>query len=397
MVGYVLRPGVDGNGVRRVMNLMDIIMHRLFAFCLGSLLCMLPLTGSAEELKDQWLTIAAVGDIMMGTTYPEPLLPPQDGKGIFQAVKGSLQGADLLFGNLEGPLLDEGESTKCKKPGKTCYAFKTPVRYVAYLKDAGFSALNIANNHASDFGGNGLESTISILSAAEIQAVGGKAIARFTIKGRRVAVVGFFYFETLYAYSLQDTAEAVKIVRSLKEANDLVVVSFHGGAEGSTAQHVTGLNEEFLGEDRGNVAAFAHAVIDAGADLVIGHGPHVLRALEVYQGKLIAYSLGNFLAYERFNLDGPNGLSVVLKVHIDPVTGDFKEGELVPVKLGTQGIPVPDSSGKAISLIRNLTKQDIKESGLTVADDGMIRLRQGRPRAATPASSATSSAGAGSL
>ncbi len=353
-------------------------MIRLFISFIGLLFCLLPLPGQAQEQPDQTLTITAVGDIMMGTTYPDPLLPPHDGEGIFDAVKGSFQGADILFGNLEGPLLDEGESTKCKKPGKTCYAFKTPLRYVAYLKDAGFSALNIANNHASDFGKEGVESTISTLGAAEIQPVGGKRVASYTIKGRRIAMVGFFYFEAPYAYPMQNRSEAAEIVRSLKETNDIVVVSFHGGAEGSTAQHVTYATEEFLGEDRGNVAAFAHAVIDAGADLVLGHGPHVLRALEVYQGKLIAYSLGNFLAYERFNIDGPNGVSAVLTVHLDALTGDFQDGELMPVKLGAQGIPVQDSSRKAITLMRNLTKQDIKDPGLIIADDGAVQLKDGK-------------------
>lgn len=373
-------------------------MHRSLFPLITLLLSLVALPVQAQEPSGQTLTITAVGDIMMGTTYPEPLLPPHDGRGIFDAVKGSLQGADILFGNLEGPLLDEGESTKCKKPGKTCYAFKTPVRYVAYLKDAGFNALNIANNHASDFGSEGIESTLSTLGAATIQPVGGKAVANYVIKGRRIAVVGFFYFEGPYAYAMQNISEAAKIVRTLKETNDLIIVSFHGGAEGSTAQHVTGETEEFLGEDRGNVAAFAHAVIDAGADLVLGHGPHVLRALEVYQGKLIAYSLGNFLAYERFNLDGPNGISVVLKAHLDVATGDFQDGELVPMKLGTQGIPVLDSSRKAIALIRDLTKQDIKEPGLVIADDGALQVKNGKGRTATqstvtaPASSGISGA-----
>lgn len=364
-------------------------MYRFFISFISLLLCLLPLPGQAQEQPCQTLTITAVGDIMMGTTYPENLLPPHDGKGIFDAVKGSFQGADLLFGNLEGPLLDEGESTKCKKPGKTCYAFKTPVRYVAHLKDAGFNALSIANNHASDFGREGVESTITTLGTATIQPVGGKAVATYTIKGKRIAVVGFFYFEGAYAYPMQHTTEAAKIVRTLKETNDLVVVSFHGGAEGSTAQHVTGAIEEFLGEDRGNVAAFAHAVIDAGADLVLGHGPHVLRALEVYQGKLIAYSLGNFLTYERFNLDGPNGVSVVLTAHLDAATGDFLDGQLVPVKLGTQGIPVLDSSRKAITLIRNLTKQDIKNPGLIIAADGSVQVKNGKARQVQPGSAAT--------
>ncbi|HEX9137512.1 MAG TPA: CapA family protein [Nitrospirota bacterium] len=125
--------------------------------------CSQPVNGFSQTLADNCLTIAAVGDIMMGTTYPEKLLPPNDGAGIFESVKDAFQGNDIVLGNLEGPLVDEGTTTKCKKPGKTCYAFKTPIRYVAYLKEAGFTALHIANNHASDFGQEGIESTLRAL------------------------------------------------------------------------------------------------------------------------------------------------------------------------------------------------------------------------------------------
>ncbi|HEX9137513.1 MAG TPA: CapA family protein [Nitrospirota bacterium] len=163
---------------------------------------------------------------------------------------------------------------------------------------------------------------------------------------------------------------AQKIIQELKAVNDLVIVSFHGGAEGASAAHVTGEDEVFLGEERGNVVAFAKAVIDAGADLVIGHGPHVLRALDVYKDKLIVYSLGNFLTYERFNLDGPNGLSVILKARIDTSTGSFIDGELVPVKLVNEGIPVRDPKGRGITMIRKLTKEDIPGQKLSFADDG---------------------------
>jgi len=316
------------------------------------------------------LTIAAVGDIMMGTTYPENLLPPNDGAGIFESVKDAFQGSDIVLGNLEGPLVDDGTTTKCKKPGKTCYAFRTPTRYVAYLKGAGFTTLHIANNHASDFGQEGIESTLHELDGAGIQSVGGKAIAHFEIKGKRTAVAGFSFSTSPYSFSILDTDAAQKLVRELKAANDLVIVSFHGGAEGASAAHLTGEDETFLGEERGNVVAFAKAVIDAGADLVIGHGPHVLRALEVYKDKLIVYSLGNFLTYERFNLDGPNGLSVILKVRIDTSTGNFIDGVLVPVKLVNQGIPVGDPKGRGITLIRKLTNEDNPGQKLSFADDG---------------------------
>jgi len=319
---------------------------------------------------DNCLTIAAVGDIMMGTTYPENLLPPNDGAGIFDNVKDSFQGSDIVFGNLEGPLLDEGTTTKCKNPGKTCYAFKTPARYAAYLKEAGFTTLNIANNHAADFGQDGIDSTLRALNGAGIQSIGGKAIAHFEIKGKRIAVAGFSYSDSPYAYSILDTDAAQKLVRELRAANDLIIISFHGGAEGAPAARVTGESETFLGEERGNVVAFARAVIDAGAALVIGHGPHVLRAVEVYKNKLIVYSLGNFLTYERFNLDGPSGLSVILKARIDTSTGSFVDGELVPLKLVNEGIPIRDPKGRGIKLIRRLTQEDIRGQKLSFADDG---------------------------
>lgn len=129
------------------------------------------------------------------------------------------------------------------------------------------------------------------------------------------------------------------IIRSAKAHSDVVIVSFHGGAEGENALHVTGMKEMFAGENRGNVREFAHQAVEAGADLVIGHGPHVLRAMEVYRKKLIAYSLGNFLTYGMFNLKGPNGTGAILQVRIDSETGGFLSGRIVPTSLQQGGTP----------------------------------------------------------
>jgi poly-gamma-glutamate capsule biosynthesis protein CapA/YwtB (metallophosphatase superfamily) len=318
------------------------------------------------------ITIAAVGDIMMGSDYPEAKLPPRDGEGIFEAVKQAFSGQDIVFGNLEGPLLEGGRSTKCEKLSR-CFAFRTPTRYVRYLREAEFTTVSVANNHASDFGDEGRESTLRTLASAGIQAAGGKAVARFTIKGKKIALAGFSYSTpSRYSFSLLDIPEAVRIVRDLKKENDLVIVSFHGGAEGETAQHLTGKAEVFMGEERGDEMSFAHAVVDAGADLVIGHGPHVLRALQVYRGKLIVYSLGNFLGYERFNINGPSGRSIVLQARLDAETGDFLGGTLVPVRLVNEGIPEPDLERQAVDLIKSLTRQDVPRSGIVISDDGTI-------------------------
>lgn len=330
-------------------------------------------TVRAEEPAPPLITIAAVGDVMMGSTHPDVKLPPRDGEGIFDAVRHLFAGSDIVFGNLEGPLIDGGKTTKCETLSY-CFAFRTPVRYVRYLKEAGFTALGVANNHASDFGEEGRESTLRTLASAGLQAVGGPAVARFTVRGRRVAFAGFSYSTSSpYSFNILDIPEAQRVVRRLKSEHDIVIVSFHGGAEGSDAQHVPGRQEIYRGEDRGDVMRFSRSVIDAGADLVIGHGPHVLRALEVYRGKLIAYSLGNFLTYERFSLRGPNGISMVLRAALDPVTGDFIEGSLVPVRLVNEGIPEPDPERTAVSIVRTLTRKDISRQNMMIAADGTIR------------------------
>lgn len=327
------------------------------------------MTANANE----YLTITAVGDIMMGTTYPEILLPPDDGRGIFDNIRKEFSGGDIVFGNLEGPLIDEGKTTKCdNSTSGQCYAFKTPTRYVRYLKDAGFNVIGIANNHSSDFGTQGIESTIGTLTSSDIKPVGGKSIGFLVIKGKTIAVVRFSFSSSPYSYSILDINKSVEIIRKLKETNDIVIVSFHGGAEGKSAAHISEGNEYFLGENRGNVMKFSRSVIDAGADMVIGHGPHVLRAFEIYKRKLIAYSLGNFLTYGMFNIKGPNGLSAILKAQLDSETGNFIQGEIVPLKLINGGIPEIDTGREALKLLRKLTIEDIDNANLAISDEGIL-------------------------
>jgi len=316
-------------------------------------------TGPVESLPA--IRVAAVGDVMMGTTFPEAILPPEDGATLFRSVAPMLAGHDVVFGNLEGPLTDLPRSPKCPKPrrnGRPCFAFRIPPRYAARLAEAGFTAVSVANNHALDFGMEGLDNTLDVLDAAGIEAVGGERVAVFTFAGKSVAVAGFSYsLRTRYVHPLRDIEAAREIVAELKGEFDLVVVSFHGGAEGARAMRVTDAEEEFMGENRGNVVRFARAVVDAGADLVLGHGPHVPRAIEVYRGKLIAYSLGNFAVYSMFNIKGPSGLGYVLQAELDPETGNVVRFRTPSVALRHPGIPEPDPSGKAEALLRKLSEE----------------------------------------
>jgi len=344
-------------------------MFRHLSLALLLLLSLLPaLPARAEDNvavvplgQPRTIRVAAVGDVMMGTTFPEEILPPEDGATLFRSVAPLLAGHDVVFGNLEGPLTDASLSPKCPKPrrdGRPCFAFRTPPRYASLLAEAGFTAVNVANNHSLDFGMEGLDNTLAVLDAAGIGAVGGERVAVAVVAGKSVAVAGFSYsLRTKYVHPLLDTDAAREIVAGLKREHDLVIVSFHGGAEGAGALRVADAEERFMGERRGNVVRFARAAVEAGADLVLGHGPHVPRAIEVYRGKLIAYSLGNFAVYSMFNIKGPSGLGYALQVELDPETGDVVRFRTPSVALRHPGIPDPDPSGKAEALLRKLSEE----------------------------------------
>jgi poly-gamma-glutamate capsule biosynthesis protein CapA/YwtB (metallophosphatase superfamily) len=280
---------------------------------------------------------------------------------IFADVTEWLQDATFTFGNLEGPLCDDGTTDKCEE-GENCYAFRTPTRYGQYLVDAGFDVVSIANNHALDFGEycRGVtEATLDGLGVAHSGRPG--TIATIERGGFRIGLIAFH--TAPHSNWVNDHDAAAELVRTADLTHDLVVVSFHGGAEGEDALHVPDGPESYYGENRGDLRRFARAVIDAGADLVLGHGPHVPRALEIYQGRLIAYSLGNFATYGRFSLRGAKGISLVLEAQLTE-EGRFVAGRILPVKLVDGGFPVQDEQEQSIELIRELTAADFPETGV---------------------------------
>ncbi len=321
--------------------------------------------------SDGEITLAAVGDVMLGSTFPDAsLLPPNDGANLLDEVKPILSAADIAFGNLEGPMIDGGTSAKCPPGRANCYAFRVPTRYGRHLKEAGFDVMSLANNHAMDFGAEGRASsarTLDALGIAHSGAVGD--IARLTVKGKRIALIAFATYGT--SYNLNNLEDAKKVVSDLVSAYDIVIVSFHGGAEGSSRQRVPYGAETFFGENRGDLRKFSHAMIDAGVDLVIGHGPHVVRGMEVYRNRLIAYSLGNFATYGRFSLTGPLGLSLVLEVRL-AMDGAFLGGKIHAAKQERPGGPRLDPQGAIIPIIRQLSMEDFGASAVKVSEDGTL-------------------------
>jgi len=287
----------------------------------------------------------------------------------FGSVSPDLVG-DVVLGNLEGTLTERG-STKCGESSSNCFAFHAPPSYATYLHNAGFNVMNLANNHALDYGAVGQADTVAAVRKAGMLTTGRPGeIAYLNVRGTRVAVVGFAPYP--WAQSLLQIPAAQALVRKADKWADLVVVTMHAGAEGSDHQHVRRGSETFLGENRGNSIAFTHAVVDAGADLVVGSGPHVLRAMEWYRGRLIAYSLGNFLGYHTLNTEGVSGVSGILQVSLAR-NASWRAGDLVPITIAQDGIPRPDPTDAALGLVRNLSRADFGRRAMSVSPAGILR------------------------
>lgn len=333
-----------------------------------------PISQHPVKLIHDTLCIAAVGDIMLGTSYPNNSTLPPDSIAThsFDAALSDLQQADVTIGNLEGTLLEGGNPADFKMHQKsTPYMFRMPVRYSDIFKHAGFDLLSLANNHIGDFGDKGRAGTMRVLDSAGI-AYGGQISHPDTV----ITINGIKYGFCAFAPNAQtlpitDMRFVKQEVTGLKSRCDVVIVSFHGGGEGPAFEHVTRQIESFLGVKRGNVYEFAHTAIDAGADVVLGNGPHVNRAVELYKGRLIAYSLGNFCTYKCVSVDGVSGLSVLLKVCVNK-KGEFLTGRLIPFKQTHADGLVRDSTFRVIDRIKQLTDTDFPVSGLTITLDGVI-------------------------
>jgi len=317
--------------------------------------------------------VIGTGDIMLGTDYPSrTYLPPGgDCSPLLRPVLDVLRSGDLLFGNLEGVFCSEGGTPKYCRDTTSCYVFRMPDHFVNCLVEAGYDVVSVANNHVNDFGPRGRITTAQVLTAAGIRFAGFTSHP-WTVFEKNGVTYGFAAFAPhTGTMDLKDYGEAARITRMLDSIADIVIISFHGGAEGRDHQHVVRGDEEYLGYNRGNTYLFAHTVVDAGADVVFGHGPHVTRAMELYRDRLICYSLGNFCTYRRFNLSGPNGLAPIVKVRMD-LRGNFISADVVPVYQPGEGGPRIDPEARVIGTLQALTAADFPEQLLAIHSDGTV-------------------------
>jgi len=316
------------------------------------------------------LSLVAVGDVMMGGSA----LPVIRKKGIdypFHLTRAILRTADISFANLEAPFTLSG------RPFDKTFTFRVPPEYAEGLDRAGFDVLTLANNHTLDYGPEGLCSTLEVLDRLGIAFCGvGRNVEeaeRGVILERGGWRIGFLAFSLTYPSAFWATLQKCgtayphldrlkKTLRRMREEVDVVVVSFHWGGELKTYP-------------KSYQRYYAHRAVEWGADLVVGHHPHVIQGLEIYRDRLIAYSLGNFV-FGSYSLNARE--SIILRTRFD--RKGFLLAEVIPISVFNLDVHfqprvLEGSSRKRVvhtlnDISRNLNggNEIVSESGLIVSD-----------------------------
>jgi hypothetical protein len=351
------------------------------------------------------IRVCAGGDVTLGTnldsTWGRVVTNIHKGEwrtalarpdSLVAAVSPFFGNADIVVFNAEGAFGDDSVSDdKCTllalrhgvkapphhKPIKpiNCFELRQPTAAAAALRKFGDSTTvvvaNVANNHSHDAGDDGFAHSVHVLRDAGLTVTGADTIPALAVtkRGDTVAVLGFSAWSTP---GVDDIAAVQRLVAAAHARYGRVIVTAHMGAEGAMAQRTGDSTEHYVGEDRGNVVAFAHAVMDSGASLVIGHGPHVLRAAEWRDSALVFYSLGNLINYGPFNLAEPRNRGVVVCATLDSAGRAPYHVVAEPTLQVTQGIVRADSAGRARILLDSLSRLDFPATGVTVDSTGAV-------------------------
>jgi hypothetical protein len=334
-----------------------------------------PVTAAAPHRASRTpgaITLQWVGDMAMSSQLG---LPPGGVDRALAPIAGTLRDADLTLGNLEGTLSTGGVS-KCGTTGTatsgTCFAFQAPPSTAFGLRRLGFALVNQANNHAQDFGASGHAQTLEALRRAGVAWTGDPGqITYLSTHGVRVAFLGFAPYAN--TSDLLDIARAEAMVRAAARHAALVVVIIHAGAEGADQMHTPTGTQYFLGENRGNARLFAHSVILAGASVVLGSGPHVIRGVQDDRGHLIAYSLGNFIGFHTLGGGGVLNDSGIIRVTLSVATGRATAARWIPVTLDG-GLPRRTRGEGDAPLVAQLSREDFPRSHFEIRPDGRFAL-----------------------
>lgn len=279
-------------------------------------------------MKRETVTINAVGDICPGDHYfsmghgVSAFANVHGVESLFAGVSAKLRNADIVFGNLEGVLSQQSS----QKSAVQRAAFRGDPKQAPGLRASGFNCLNVANNHALQHGMAAFNDTVAALAASGIQVLGLTDRSRtrpvfFSCAGITVCLLGYSWVPERYVsgaapYATSSLSDIVHDIAAYRAKADIVVVSIHAGIEGTRIP------------DAGVVNAF-RALVDQGADIVLGHHAHVFQPVERYKGRLIFYGLGNFLFDLFWRAEYVQG--AIARVTIDAATKEI-DYELLPVR-----------------------------------------------------------------
>jgi len=300
-----------------------------------------------------------------------PALPPPG--ALLAPLRALFGDADLALVNVEGAIGDGPAPPKCAAGSTACFAMSQPVAAADALRSllpAGAVVGTVANNHAGDAGAAGFDSTLAHLARAGVLVTGADTLATVVeAGGSTVAVLGFSV-----SPRGPDARDLAAVRRHVRRAADLygrVIVTVHMGAEGAAAQRTRRRDERYYGERRGNPVAFAGAAVGAGAALVVGHGPHVLRAIEWRDSALVAYSLGNLVTHGPFVNREPLNRGAVLCATLT-AQGAVVDAELRPTVQRRAGQVAVDRSRRALVLVDSLGRLDFPRTRARVNPDGRL-------------------------
>ena len=328
------------------------------------------------------IRFCAGGDVSLGTNLDTTwslgrgvrALP--DPRDLLAPLSPLLSDANVILLNVEGAIGDGAAPQKCAKRSTLCYALRQQPSVATALRHVNDSAIvvgNVANNHAHDAGDAGLFETRRLLAQAGVLVTGADTLATAVAvaEGDTIAVLGFS------PWSVQGVTDLDAVKRSVARAAaryGRVIVTMHIGAEGAAARHTPDQIERFAGENRGNSVAFARAAVEGGASLVIGSGPHVLRAIEWNGRSLIAHSLGNLVTYGPFNHSGVNDHGAVLCANLAG-DGAVHDAVLRSTVQRAPGYVQADSANLGARDISELSKQDFPATGAEISATGEIKPR----------------------
>ncbi len=314
--------------------------------------------------------LAFAGEVNVGNNYGSHSEQPLDVAHLFAEVSSHLKAADVAFGTLGTVLIDiDGTPNRANLIGSHKLT-RVSEEYSTALREAGFTALNLANSHVADFGIEGLQTTMNSMRRAEIEFAGLKAMHDYHTFERSGTKYGFIAFGTsIHTLSMADSTLIHNMVAGLADQCDIVVVAFSLNETMATmhTSHTPTRTTTHMQQ----AVSFAHTCVNAGADIVYGNGFGQPLPIELYKDRLIIYDLGNFCTPYGTSYTGGQGTAPLADVRLF-ADGTFKSAKINSFKQTGSTGPVADNSHEAARVIKALTERHFPDTELKADDDGTI-------------------------